>query len=697
MRKIFTTILAALTMGCYMGGNAQSAEHFQCGTHIMMQKLMADHPELAAQIHQHEEEMKAKAKLMGGVQLKNQTVYTIPVVFHIVHDYGQENISDAQIFDAMRILNEDFNKLNADTNIVINEFKSIVADVGIQFKLANIDPDGNCTNGIDRIASFKTYNGGDNSKLNPWPRHKYLNIWVVNSIGSAGVAGYAYKPSGAQFGMMFLVDGIIILHDYIGSVGTGTPGRSRALTHEVGHYLGLDHPWGPTNEPGVACGDDGIDDTPITEGWTSCNLSGSVCNPPIIENVQNFMEYSYCSRMYTEDQKSLMRLTMNNAVADRNNLSTSANINATGVSGAASLCAPIADFYSNRKFTCLGDQVNFFDNSSNGTVSSWQWTFDDATPSTSNVKNPSGILFNNPGWKRVELIVSNAAGTDTKTSYDYIYVGRGIAEATAPYSEPFNDSTSFIKWSSYNPGNDSRKFTYTSSAGKTANGCIKLNTFGSDNGDMDEIVSPSVNLDYMNTASLKFWYSVGTTSATVSNINDNLKVQVSTNCGETWTTRLTLSGTGLTKAGLYLSPYTPSGASFWTQASMTIPQASLLADTRFKFQFVASETSNNFYLDDIEISGVTGIEENTSNTNSINIMPNPADDQTTIAIRVTEAGQARMTLLDLAGREVMELMNGNISAGNHKLLLNTDLLSNGMYLVSLNINGKVQQQKLVVK
>jgi hypothetical protein len=56
-----------------------------------------------------------------------------------------------------------------------------------------------------------------------------------------------------------------------------------------------------------------------------------------------------------------------------------------------------------------------------------------------------------------------------------------------------------------------------------------------------------------------------------------------------------------------------------------------------------------------------------------------------------------MTLLDLAGREVMELMNGNISAGNHKLLLNTDLLSNGMYLVSLNINGKVQQQKLVVK
>lgn len=697
MRKIFTTILAALTLGWQMGGSAQSTENFQCGTHIMMQKLMADHPELAAQIQQHEDEMKQKVKQFGGAQLKNQTKYTIPVVFHIIHDYGVENISDAQILDAVRILNEDFNKQNTDINLVVSEFQGIVADVGIEFKLANLDPDGNCTNGIDRIASFKTYNGGDQSKLNPWPRHKYLNVWVVNSIGSAGVAGYAYKPSGAQFGMMFLVDGIIILHDYIGSIGTGQPGRSRALTHEVGHYLGLDHPWGPTNEPGVACGDDGIDDTPITEGWTSCNLAGSVCSPGVIENVQNFMEYSYCSRMYTEDQKSLMRLTMNNAIADRNNLSTALNITNTGVGGAAALCAPKADFYSNRKFTCLGSAVNFFDNSSNGAVSSWSWTFDDATPSTSNVENPTGIIFNNPGWKRVELTVSNAAGTDVKTSYDYIYVGRGVAEATAPYTEPFDNSNSFIGWAVYNPQNDNRTFTYTTDAGRNGAGCIKLNTLGSENGDMDEIVSPAVNLDYMNTASLKFWYSLGSTSATASNLGDVLKVMVSTNCGETWTTRLTLSGTNLAKAGQYLAPFTPASASFWTEGSMVIPQASLMPDTRFKFQFVASESSNNLYIDDVQLTGVTGITEGQSEANSISIMPNPADDEAMISFNNTEAGQAKIVLVDLAGREVMELMNGNITAGNHRMVVNTESLNSGMYLLNFNINGKIRQQKLMVR
>ena len=35
--------------------------------------------------------------------------YIIPMVVHIIHNYGSENISDAQVVDAIRILNEDFN------------------------------------------------------------------------------------------------------------------------------------------------------------------------------------------------------------------------------------------------------------------------------------------------------------------------------------------------------------------------------------------------------------------------------------------------------------------------------------------------------------------------------------------------------------------------------------------------------------
>lgn len=99
------------------------------------------------------------------------------------------------------------------------------------------------------------------------------------------------------------VDGVLCLSSYIGSIGTSSVGRSRVMTHEIGHSLNLSHVWGDTNEPGVACGDDNVSDTPETKGWTSCTLNGSVCNPPIVENVQNYMEYSYCDVMFTEGQK----------------------------------------------------------------------------------------------------------------------------------------------------------------------------------------------------------------------------------------------------------------------------------------------------------------------------------------------------------------------------------------------------------
>ena len=59
-----------------------------------------------------------------------------------------------------------------------------------------------------------------------------------------------------------------------------------------GHWFGLPHTWGVTNAPGVACGDDFVDDTPITKGYTSCNLNNTrICDPNITENIQNYMVF----------------------------------------------------------------------------------------------------------------------------------------------------------------------------------------------------------------------------------------------------------------------------------------------------------------------------------------------------------------------------------------------------------------------
>ncbi len=97
---------------------------------------------------------------------------------------------------------------------------------------------------------------------------------------------------------------------------------SRALTHEVGHWLNLEHLWGPNNNPGTgsSCSsDDYVDDTPRCIGVTSCNLNSNSCsndvidgywNSDVVDNVENYMEYSSCNKMFTNGQKNRMRAAM---------------------------------------------------------------------------------------------------------------------------------------------------------------------------------------------------------------------------------------------------------------------------------------------------------------------------------------------------------------------------------------------------
>jgi hypothetical protein len=244
-----------------------SDQGFSCGHSEMQQKIWGNNPESFVQyenIIRNLDKYEAESDKKRGTKK-----YIIPIVFHILHENGDENISDKQVIDQIKILNRDFNKLNEDASTVHPDFKDIIANCNFEFRLPTKDPIGNCTNGINHYYSNLTNNGGENSKINQWNRAQYLNVWVVKSIGKAGVAGYAFFPGSAQ-GDLYKSDGIIIKHQYIGSIGTSTAYTSRALTHEIGHYLGLPHVWGFNNDPEEVCGDDGISDTPITKGYKTC-------------------------------------------------------------------------------------------------------------------------------------------------------------------------------------------------------------------------------------------------------------------------------------------------------------------------------------------------------------------------------------------------------------------------------------------
>lgn len=262
--------------------SVMASAQFTCGTDKMRAERIAADPTYLEREAALEAEIQELIRNSSTVERGRDVLVTIPIVFHILHLGGSENITNEQILNQVDLLNEDFRALNADADDVHPAFLDLVGDAEIQFVLPTLDPQGNCTNGIDRVKTPETLRGDDRSKMNPWPREKYLNVWVAESMRD-GVAGYAYYPSAFEGPVQRLADGIIILNDYIGQIGTSNFNRSTALTHEIGHYLNLAHVWGNNNgvEPGAEqappghmvpdCGDDGVDDTPFTRGWNICS------------------------------------------------------------------------------------------------------------------------------------------------------------------------------------------------------------------------------------------------------------------------------------------------------------------------------------------------------------------------------------------------------------------------------------------
>jgi PKD repeat protein len=668
-----------------------------CGTTAAHQKAIAQNPDIL----KIDQDIEKFTREWIANKPKNKTnddqVYVIPIVFHIIHNYGGENISDEQVKDEVDILNVDFRKLNEDTSDVIAPFKSLIADSRIEFRLAQIDENGNCTNGIDRIQSYETYVGGDDAKLNQWPQHKYLNVWVVSTMAD-GVAGYAYYPSSGASNPQ--VDGVIILSDYIGSIGTSNANNSRALTHEIGHYLNLSHPWGSGNSPGVACGDDGVDDTPETMGWDYCpsENASKVCNDTVAENYQNYMDYSYCSVMYSLGQRDRMHATLENTIAYRNNLWSDANLIATGTdSGYSATCAPYADFYADEYLICEGESVELTDASWNGTVSSRTWSVPGGTPS-STTDESIDVTFDNPGWQEVSLTATNAQGSDTKTESAYIYVSPLTAQRTGPFFEGFGNGEKDFNdnWLVFNNDQNESKWQYSSKNGFSG-GCAVLDSYESRPEESDDLISPSYDLSGMSTLYFNFKYACATAAFISDDMDDELKVYVSTDCGENWSVRATISGTKLVNNGNYSSSFVPGSSTVWTDYSIQLSSTSAEPNVRFKFAFTSGGDANNLYIDNVNISSSSSAIGTIDLISSADfqIYPNPAENNFIININSESIQYGEIEILNMLGQEVKNVFAGNLIAGENEYKTDISDLNKGVYTVCLKVGDQIYQQRLV--
>ena len=335
--KFSFVLISALISVHAIAQNEQSHAHeiTPCLNNLEQELYLKEHPEFSDQIEEEQADFQDfyEYYLMSEYDPNARSSYVIPIVFHVVHQGGVENISDEQIYDALEKLNEDYSGSNSDLANVVPEFTAVIGNPDIEFRLATKDINGDCHPGITRTYSTNTVHDDVwqdvQAEHGNWPQNRYLNIFVVSDPN--GAAGYTNYPSGwyPENGM----EGAIYLrHDYCGTIGTGAEGRRRTISHECAHWLNISHCWGNSNSPGEAGNcteDDGVSDTPNSIGWNGCDLDGESCGAGI-NNVQNNMEYTgSCRRMFTHGQAARMHTALNSSLAGRNNLWTPSNLTAT--------------------------------------------------------------------------------------------------------------------------------------------------------------------------------------------------------------------------------------------------------------------------------------------------------------------------------------------------------------------------------
>lgn len=626
------------------------------------------------------------SKTMSGKKI-------IPVVFHVIHNNGPEKISIAQCESAIEALNRDFRRQYGTRG------GSMGVDTEIEFSLATLDPSGFPTTGVTYTQSSLTNHSMDNDanlkQLIIWDTERYLNVWVVKEIGGGSgggtVLGYAYYP-----GAPANLDGIVNRADCLGSKEVYPQGfyfgdniYSRTLTHEVGHYLNLPHTF-----DGGCASDDGISDTPPAnepnygsiKRINSCNNDVGTDLP---DQVRNYMDYSsdFVADMFTEGQKQEIHAALS---LYRSTLISNTNLMMTGT---GKYKKPKASFWVSQTIGCPGTGFTLIDYS-RGEPSQWNWTVFNTNFSQSFNSQFPNFSLSTPGKYSVQLIVQNLTDSDTLVIDDLIEIeDPSVNTFTVPFFEGFEGNTfpptgwNVINYDKFNPEDSItfKQFKLKGGFGQSSRS-VRMNNYGySTYGQTDILVSPYINLQGLSNPHLSF--NVAYAQLNMQNgfpliLSDTLYVMINSNCGG-WYPIWMKGGQDLATDTAWIDPFVGFPNHLWRNETIDL---SLFANQTIQIYFLNRFGGGNMlYLDDIQISDLSSLQN--TNSNHLSVYPNPFNNYFQIQINDLPAS---LTVFDVHGKEIQKM-----DIYEPTFYYKTDNWQNGIYILKIQTKQQTYYHKII--
>jgi thiol-disulfide isomerase/thioredoxin len=344
--------------------------------------------------------------------------------------------------------------------------------------------------------------------------------------------------------------------------------------------------------------------------------------------------------------------------------------------------------------------------STNVTQASIQFKLDNSTPQT---YNWTGLLL--PGDSTdVTLPNLNASQTGAHTLFVRTVTANGItddfpaddidtsivliensAPQIPPYVQGFSGNFPPSGMMIYNPGCGPTWKKDTLGGFGNSQECISISWMNSTENDLhDDFYLPPVDLQYATSASLSYSLAVHKSMNTYN--RDTLWIQVSTDCGATWSTVNQIDNQVLFSDSVSQSyPFVPTDSSWITQ---NINLGAFLANGNVLIRFaLSSNFGSDWFFDDININAVTGIEESLAD-NLFSVFPNPVNDQLNVGFNLDATTTVTVNVYNTIGKLVSSRLIEAMAAGKQTIQISTAGFENGMYMVEL-IAGENREVKRV--